>query len=292
MALPTSNLSVNLIYTTLGVSNGRDLFYVGATLKTVAQLGLVVNKNGLNPAYCPGADADARLANLLADRKLSYFKGYDPIVPSKYGYLYNAYAYTDTSFAPNGWHVPTHEELTILGEYIDSSGTYYSNIAGGALKEVGFTHWKTPNTGAVDTYSFSARGAGYRRLGFFGGLTEVMFIACSNLISGKNVVGYLFYAFNQFEYPKIGAGWIEEPPETGISVRLIKDDNTNPGTIVDYDGNVYDCVTIGNQVWIVQNWKCTKLNNGTTIPTVTDGNTWAGLTSMAKCAYNNDEGNV
>lgn len=80
MALPTSNLSVNLIYTTLGVSNGRDLFYIGATLKTAAQLALVVNKNGLNPTYCPGADADARLANLLADRKLSYFKGYEPIV--------------------------------------------------------------------------------------------------------------------------------------------------------------------------------------------------------------------
>ena len=39
-----------------------------------------MSKDGLNSTYCPGANADARLANLLSDRKLSYFKGYNHIV--------------------------------------------------------------------------------------------------------------------------------------------------------------------------------------------------------------------
>lgn len=77
MALATSNLSVNSILTTLGVSTAKAIFYIGSTLKTAAQLGSLVNKDGLNSTYCPGADATARLANLLADRKLSYFKGYN-----------------------------------------------------------------------------------------------------------------------------------------------------------------------------------------------------------------------
>lgn len=80
MALPTANLSVNAIKAALGVATAREIFYIGATLKTAAQLGALVSAAGLNPTYCPGADATARLANLLADRKLSYFKGYNPII--------------------------------------------------------------------------------------------------------------------------------------------------------------------------------------------------------------------
>lgn len=78
MALATSNLSVNSILTTLGVSTPRAIFYNGGTLKSAAELAALVSKSGLSAA-CPGADADAKLANLLADRKLSYFKGYNHI---------------------------------------------------------------------------------------------------------------------------------------------------------------------------------------------------------------------
>lgn len=80
MALPGSNLPISLIYSTLGVSNGREIFYIGETLKTKTQLEALVNKNSLDAMYCPGVDADARITNLLADRRLSYFKGYGTIV--------------------------------------------------------------------------------------------------------------------------------------------------------------------------------------------------------------------
>ena len=79
MALATSNLSVNSMLTTLGVSTPRAIFYASGTLRTAAQLATIVSKDGLSATYCPGANADARLANLLADRKLSYFKGYNHI---------------------------------------------------------------------------------------------------------------------------------------------------------------------------------------------------------------------
>lgn len=59
-------------------------------------------------------------------------------------------------------------------------------------------------------------------------------------------------------------------------------------TVTDYDGNVYDTISIGAQVWMKQNLKVTHFSNGTPIPNVSDSATWAGLTSAARCYYNND----
>lgn len=64
--------------TILGVSSVKAIFYNGTTLKTVAQLGALVNKYGLS-SYCPGSTVDTKLQNLLNDRKLSYFKGYSAV---------------------------------------------------------------------------------------------------------------------------------------------------------------------------------------------------------------------
>lgn len=59
-------------------------------------------------------------------------------------------------------------------------------------------------------------------------------------------------------------------------------------TITDIDGNVYHTVTIGEQVWLIENLKTTKLNDGTSIPNVTDRSTWANSKSPGYCWYNND----
>jgi uncharacterized protein (TIGR02145 family) len=63
---------------------------------------------------------------------------------------------------------------------------------------------------------------------------------------------------------------------------------TYTGTVTDNDGNVYNTVTIGTQVWMVENLKTTHYNDGTSIPKVIDNTAWDGLTSGAYCWYNND----
>ncbi len=57
----------------------------------------------------------------------------------------------------------------------------------------------------------------------------------------------------------------------------------------DIDGNVFHSVTIGTQVWMVENLKVTKYNDGTQIPMITDNTEWANLTNAAYCWYGNDE---
>ncbi len=47
-----------------------------------------------------------------------------------------------------------------------------------------------------------------------------------------------------------------------------------PTTVTDIDGNVYHTVTIGTQVWMVENLKTTKYRNGDPIPNVTDSTVW------------------
>jgi uncharacterized protein (TIGR02145 family) len=59
-------------------------------------------------------------------------------------------------------------------------------------------------------------------------------------------------------------------------------------TVTDIDGNVYNTVTIGTQVWMKENLKTTKYTDGTAIPNVTDNSAWAALTTPGYCWYNND----
>ena len=62
-------------------------------------------------------------------------------------------------------------------------------------------------------------------------------------------------------------------------------------TVTDIDGNIYNTVTIGTQIWMAENLKATHYSDGTEIPLVADSTAWGNLsddnTSDAYCYYNN-----
>jgi uncharacterized protein (TIGR02145 family) len=61
-----------------------------------------------------------------------------------------------------------------------------------------------------------------------------------------------------------------------------------PTAVTDIDGNSYDTVIIGTQVWMVENLKTTKYNDGTSISLVTDSSAWSNLSTPGYCWYDNN----
>jgi uncharacterized protein (TIGR02145 family) len=74
-----------------------------------------------------------------------------------YGALYNWHAVNTGLLCPDGWHVPTDIEWTILTDFLDGEIG-----AGGKLKEVETTHWNSPNSGATNETGFTALPGGSR----------------------------------------------------------------------------------------------------------------------------------
>ncbi len=64
------------------------------------------------------------------------------------------------------------------------------------------------------------------------------------------------------------------------------------GTVTDIDGNIYNTIQIGNQLWIAENLKVTHYNNGEPISNVIDGTEWINLSTDAYCSYDNSDNNI
>ena len=64
------------------------------------------------------------------------------------------------------------------------------------------------------------------------------------------------------------------------------------GTYTGNDGKVYRTICIGAQEWLADNLLETLYRDLSAIPEVTSDATWIGLTTGARCSYNNDEGNA
>lgn len=67
---------------------------------------------------------------------------------------------------------------------------------------------------------------------------------------------------------------------------------TNEETVTDIDGNIYNTVTIGEQVWMKENLRAIHYSDGTPIPLVEDSLQWANLgnnnTDKGRCWVLND----
>jgi uncharacterized protein (TIGR02145 family) len=62
----------------------------------------------------------------------------------------------------------------------------------------------------------------------------------------------------------------------------------SPDPVSDIDGNIYQTVAIGNQVWMAENLRTTKLNDGTEIKMISKNQEWHYTTAPAFSWYNND----
>lgn len=85
---------------------------------------------------------------------------------------------------------------------------------------------------------------------------------------------------------------LTNPNMTGESQKFtISDKNI----VFDIDGNYYETVTIGKQVWMAENIKATRYSDGTEIKYIEDNTEWSTLRTLmldkAYCYYNNNANN-
>ena len=62
----------------------------------------------------------------------------------------------------------------------------------------------------------------------------------------------------------------------------------NPDAVQDIDGNYYNLITIGSQIWLGENLRTTHLNNNIQIPEITSESEWISMNAPAMCYYDND----
>ncbi len=129
-----------------------------------------------------------------------------------YGYLYDGIAaYNSRNIAPTGWRLPTEADWDTLVQYL--GGVY---VAGGKLKEIGFIHWESPNSGADNLSGFKAVGSGYRNIsGVFYAIRQQAYwwVASS---SGGGVVRLVNYNGTDIQKGYTNFQW-------GYSIRCIKE---------------------------------------------------------------------
>jgi uncharacterized protein (TIGR02145 family) len=151
---------------------------------------------------------------------LCWYKNNPAVYKDVYGALYNWYAVSTNKLCPTGWHVPSHSEWTSLIDHLGGG-----LVAGGKLKEIGTTHWLSPNTGATNETGFTALPGSFRRgvdpafgiinsMGFWWSSSEEDIIsAYLQLMSSESA----------------GSTWGTTHKRWGLSIRCIKDKFASSG---------------------------------------------------------------
>lgn len=96
----------------------------------------------------------------------------------------------------------------------------------------------------------------------------------------KELTPGTIYYVRAYAINKIGTGYGET-----VSFKTASDSVT----VTDIEGNDYKIITIGSQIWMAENLKTTKYNNGSSIPHVTKAKSWNNISTPAYCWYNNKE---
>ena len=89
---------------------------------------------------------------------------------------------------------------------------------------------------------------------------------------------------------KDGDNLASDNPTNGKTTTVFNS-TLNYGTMTDQDGNVYKTITIGKQIWMAENLRTTKYNDGTSIPNIRSNSEWENTTIGAYCNYNNTSSN-
>jgi len=149
----------------------------------------------------------------------------DSFTANKFGALYNWYAISpgnngNKNVCPDGWHVPTDEEWTVLINFLDpeADGGNNMNRAGAKMKTEGTQYWRSPNTAASNSSGFSGLPGGSR-----GHLGSYIFIENDGRwwSSTEDGSGYAWYRYLGYDQSSVNR--YSNNKMSGFSVRCVRD---------------------------------------------------------------------
>jgi len=126
-----------------------------------------------NCRYLPSVSLPHEGSNYNPYYYVGGFYGYDVEAAKStsyyetYGVLYNWPAVMAEGICPSGWHIPSDGEFTQLTDFLGGYG-----VAGGKMKEAGYDHWLSPNTGATNSSGWTGLPGVYRYSGGFSSNAE------------------------------------------------------------------------------------------------------------------------
>jgi len=200
-------------------------YYNGLRIGTQYWLDRNLATSRLNDGTSIPVESDGNIWKNLATPGRCWYNNDSATYHADYGSLYNWYAVNTGKLCPAGWHVPTYDEMNIFRDYLGGAST-----GGGKLKETGFLHWLSPNTGATNQYLFSARGGGQRTINYAG-----------NSVFGNLKYGGAFWSSTMYNVLNAYSMWLATNNTThnlsnssfssGFSIRCIADSNWIPDSI-------------------------------------------------------------
>jgi len=194
---------------------------------------------------------------------------------------------------PTGWHVPSDAEWTQLTDYVSGQSEYLCSNNPEFIAKVlaSTTGWiSSSSTCAVgnsqepnNSTGFGAMPAGYHyNLGFTNSGKYAYFWSSTEASSGNSWYRSFYYNYAYVYRNNYGKHF-------GYSVRCVKDNSHSPNptpvdstvtpvdtatsvmpcpnapTVMDYDGNTYNTLQIGQQCWMAENLRTTHYSDGTAI---------------------------
>jgi uncharacterized protein (TIGR02145 family) len=138
---------------------------------------------------------------------------------NEYGNLYNWYAVNNSkNVCPSGYHVPSITEWEELITFLGGNA-----VAGGKLKEIGFTHWLDPNTGADNSSGFTLLPTGWRanNNGFYESLSYMAYVWSSTSVDASSSSIILVGHDSPACYTS------DSHIRTGLPIRCLKDETSS-----------------------------------------------------------------
>ena len=252
-----------------------------------------------------------KLFSWMSDRSLALDANGKPHIA--YGQTHLYYARYDEE-----WHIETVDDSWDVGWYaslaLDSDGyphiSYYDRDPNGDLKyaykdENGWHITTVDDDGTVGLFTSIALDANnHPHISYFddtnGNLKYAYWDGSEWLIQtidSEGVVGVwrTSLAIGPNNFPHISYyDWINGNLKyahwDGSEWQIVTVGNDMESTTVtDIDGNVYQTVKIGNQLWMAENLQVTKYRNGANIPTNLNLTQWRSTTSGAYAIYPHDD---